>query len=108
MNLLSTLLVAIGIAFLCLGCLPASQICRMNNSNGWKGLLILICLFILGYSGFLYYLMLSPVSSPINFGVSTILFGGSIFVVVVIRYSLQTIKKLHRSEERRVGKECRL
>lgn len=96
LNLCSSLLVATGIAFLCCGCIPAYQICRMNNSNGWKGLLILICLFILGYSGFLYYLTNSPVSSPINLGVSAILFGGSIFVVVVIRYSLQTIKKLHQ------------
>lgn len=96
MNILPIILVSFGILFLCYSCLPASQICTRTKNKGWKVLLGLIGFFIFAYSVFLFYLIFQKSLSNVNLGISGILCSGSIFVVVVINYSLQSIRQLHQ------------
>ncbi|MGR6838169.1 diguanylate cyclase domain-containing protein [Aliivibrio wodanis] len=96
MNILPIILVSFGILFLCYSCLPASQICTRTKNKGWKVLLGLIGFFIFAYSVFLFYLIFQQSLSSVNLGISGILCSGSIFVVVVINYSLQSIRQLHQ------------
>ncbi|MGY3571732.1 putative bifunctional diguanylate cyclase/phosphodiesterase [Vibrio paucivorans] len=88
--------IMIGIAFLVAAYIPARKICRASIQIGWKALLVLICGFIAGYTFVLISLLHSPqTSSPVLFGLSLILLSGSIFVYMVITFSLATILQLN-------------
>ncbi|MEZ8106910.1 putative bifunctional diguanylate cyclase/phosphodiesterase [Vibrio cortegadensis] len=99
MPFFSMLLVTIGIALLIWALTPAQQIKETTNQHGWNLLCNLIRAFIIGYSLFLYSL-LNQAPTLLITGLSLILFGGSIFVVMVIHFSSTTIKELDSLVER--------
>jgi len=78
---------------------PIRTIYKEQNSSGhdiaWKGLGVLVILFILGYILFLLTLLDSELST-IDIVVSFILFSGSCFVVAVTRLSLISIKEIKK------------
>lgn len=94
MNILSIGLVAFGLVFLAVSLKPTIKICKQDQSVGWKLLLLLILFFLLGYLTFLYYLTGIAVVSIVEACLATILFGGSIFVLMVIRFSLRSLEEL--------------
>ncbi|MDW2334552.1 GGDEF domain-containing protein, partial [Vibrio sp. 1069] len=55
---------------------------------------------IFAYAAFLHAIMKKPVASLLETGVSLLLFGGSIFVVLVIKWSNDSILELHSVAER--------
>lgn len=95
MKIMSIFLVALGLIFLLSSLNPAIKICKQEPTIGWKLLLLLIIFFIFGYVGFLYYLTGITVVSIVEACLATILFAGSIFVFMVINFSLRTINELH-------------
>ncbi|WP_241737825.1 putative bifunctional diguanylate cyclase/phosphodiesterase [Vibrio parahaemolyticus] len=62
--------------------------------------MMLISCFIFAYAAFLHAIMKKPVASLLETGVSLLLFGGSIFVVLVIKWSNDSILELHSVAER--------
>ncbi|WP_019612981.1 putative bifunctional diguanylate cyclase/phosphodiesterase [Psychromonas ossibalaenae] len=94
MAVLAMLLVAAGVSFLLFSLKPAVTICRQDNNAGWKILLMLIICFLFGYLLFLYYLYGIDSTSFIENSLAIILFGGSIFVMMVINLSLKSIRKI--------------
>jgi diguanylate cyclase (GGDEF)-like protein len=94
MNILSICLVALGLIFLSQSLKPAIKICKQARSLGWQLLLFLIVFFSIGYCSFLYYLTTITTVSVVEICLSTILFGGSIFVFMVINFSLRSIEDL--------------
>lgn len=94
MNMIPILLVAFGLIFLSMSLKPAIKICRQDLSIGWKLLLLLILFFLLGYVTFFYYLSGIAVVSIVETCLATILFGGSIFVFMVIKFSLRSLEEL--------------
>lgn len=76
------------------------NICSKTDVTGWTFLLLLISCFIFAYAVFARY-HAKPITSLLETGgVSLILFGGSIFVVLVIKWSNDSILKLHTVAER--------
>ncbi|WP_394251634.1 putative bifunctional diguanylate cyclase/phosphodiesterase [Vibrio profundi] len=96
MPIVPSTLVSIGIITLCLGLVQAHNICSLTKHKGWTILSSLIVGFIIGYAYFLSELLLMERSNALVLGVSLILFGGSIFVVMVVRYSLVSISDLNK------------
>ena len=94
MRILSIFIVALGVVFLSTSLKPAIKICKQNRSIGWKLLLVLILFFLLGYLAFLYYLSVIILASIVETFLATILFGGSIFVFMVIKFSLASLEEL--------------
>ncbi|MBD1558681.1 EAL domain-containing protein [Vibrio sp. S9_S30] len=94
MILVADLLVFLGVVFLGLGLRPAIQICQKTHELGWQILLALIIAFGFGYTLFLLYLLNQHSAGFIELGIATILFGGSIFVVLVVSYSQKTINQI--------------
>tara|TARA_Y100001956_G_C4126958_1_gene190688 strand:- start:1501 stop:3108 length:1608 start_codon:yes stop_codon:yes gene_type:complete len=96
---LAVILITAGILLLFLGLLPAKKICAKTKHKSWWALSILIGCFIFGYSFVLASLLISQTIDNILFGLSIILFSGSIFVYMVTTFSLTTINKLHNLAE---------
>jgi len=96
MNILSICLVALGLIFLSTSLRPATQIYKQERSLGWQLLLLLIIFFLIGYCVFLYHLTAITAVSVVEICLSMILFGGSIFVFMVIKFSLRSIEELHQ------------
>lgn len=96
-QILSIAMVAVGIILLISALRPVHQICRLDKENrtGWNILFVLIHFFVLGYSTFCYFLTRTRVTFG-DFVVSLILFGGSIFVVIVVRLSRSAIDNINR------------
>ncbi|MBU2538365.1 MAG: EAL domain-containing protein [Proteobacteria bacterium] len=96
-QILSISMVAVGIILLISALRPVHQICRLDKENrtGWNTLFILIHFFVLGYSTFCYFLTRTSVTFG-DFVVSLILFGGSFFVVIVVRLSRSAIDNINR------------
>lgn len=94
MNILAIMLVTTGLLLLSVSLKPAIVICRQDDHLGWKFLLFLMCLFVLGYLFFLDHLCTIKTASFVELCLSIILFGGSIFVVMVINFSLTSINKI--------------
>lgn len=86
------ILVATGMFFLFLSIKPAIAICKQDRYLGWKFLLLLIISFFLGYLFILYYLYSANDTSFVEKILSVILFGGGVFVTMVINFSLKSIR----------------
>ena len=76
---------------------PAANICRLTASAGWRLLLILMTLFVIGYASFALLLYQSGAASVAEQGLSLILFLGAIFVYVVNQLSLTSLYELNES-----------
>jgi len=88
--------IALGILILSKSLIPATKICRMDNSFGWKTLVILIFLFIFGYLFLLVKIVLASLIGSTLIVFSAVLLGGSIFVALVLSFSLDTILKIRK------------
>ncbi|MEW6501801.1 MAG: EAL domain-containing protein [Thermodesulfobacteriota bacterium] len=90
-------MVAVGILLLASVLHPAHQICLLDRQNrlGWNILFVLIHFFIAGYATFCYSLFRAAITLD-DLVVALILFGGSIFVVVVVRLSRSAIDNINR------------
>ncbi|TXM15168.1 bifunctional diguanylate cyclase/phosphodiesterase [Vibrio parahaemolyticus] len=100
MPTIAFLLVILGLILLCWGWQMTKNICSKTEVPGWTWLLMLISCFIFAYAAFLHAIMKKPVTSLLETGVSLLLFGGSIFVVLVIKWSNDSILELHSVAER--------
>lgn len=87
-------MVSLGILLLVLALIPAAKLCRKDNIYclSWRFLFLFISFFIVGYISFFTSLINHSSATNLDLIVSTILLGGSIFVIIVIRLSLLTIK----------------
>ena len=91
---LAIALILTGILLLLFGLVTARGICARTRHKGWQALSLLITSFVLGYTFVLVSLISSQTIDIVVFGLSIILFCGSIFVYMVTRFSLTTIDKL--------------
>ena len=86
----------LGIALLAQSLRPAYIIYKRELSWGWLCLIILISFFILGYGIMTIAVYYKAVASIFDLVVATILLGGSIFVTLVMQFSLSSINKITR------------
>lgn len=93
MKIVSITMVLVGIVLLALALHPTRKICRRKHQlyAAWKFLAALICFFIIGYILFLNMVLNAP-ASTLEMIVSTILFSGAVFVIMVVRLSLSSIR----------------
>ena len=84
----------LGIALLTQSLRPAYIIYKRELSWGWLCLIILISFFILGYGIMMIAVYYKVVASIFDLVVATILLGGSIFVTLVMQFSLSSINKI--------------
>jgi EAL domain-containing protein (putative c-di-GMP-specific phosphodiesterase class I) len=84
----------VGIIFLAQALKPAYTICRREKNWGWCALTILISLFILGYGIMAVAVYQSNQADIFSLIVASILLGGSVFVVLVMRLSLNSINQI--------------
>lgn len=76
------------------------NICSKTDVPGWIVLLVLITGFIFAYAAFLHEIINKPVATLLETGLALLLLGGSIFVVLVIKWSNDSIHELHAVAER--------
>ncbi|QSX36969.1 GGDEF domain-containing protein [Shewanella sedimentimangrovi] len=95
MNTLAFILVLAGLLGLLFALPRIYQICRVPecSQQGWYVLLALVCLFVLGYIGFLW-LLSAQNTGQLEMIVAFIFFGGGGFVFLVSELSGQTMKQL--------------
>ncbi len=96
-------MVMLGVFLLVLSLVPTQRICRRRNQRdtGWKWLSFLIIFFIIGYLLDISLLSKNIITTQ-DLIVSTILLSGSIFVVLVVRLSLASIRRSeHLAEKER-------
>ena len=92
-DVITRALVLVAALVLAFSLCPARAIYRHPaTSAGWKILFYLILFFIAGYLGFAF-LVRPPVSLP-QFIVAAVFFGGSCFVMIVVRMGLATIRRM--------------
>ncbi|MFA7348639.1 MAG: EAL domain-containing protein [Desulfurivibrionaceae bacterium] len=96
-HIFSISMVVVGIILLISALNPVHLIRRFDKENrtGWNTLFILIHFFVLGYTTFCYFLFRPRITFG-DFVVALILFGGSIFVVIVVRLSRSSIDNINR------------
>ena len=99
MSWLALVLVSFGIVSLCLSLHSAFKICRVSEQIGWRILFGLILFFILGYGAFAAYLFEHIGLNWLNIGIASILFFGSIFVLLVNHLAKQSLEALNRIVE---------
>ena len=97
MNFVPPGLVLAGVAILLVALLPACRICRdaRQTIKGWRGLLILIVGFIVGYIAYDISLIGRELD-PVDYIVSSVFFLGAVFVYLVSRLSMATIREMQR------------
>ncbi|MDP6190018.1 MAG: diguanylate cyclase, partial [Gammaproteobacteria bacterium] len=86
----------IGVILLMYAAQPTLKISKTESNRGWWVLFALICFFIVGYLAYIITLLSMPQATIINLIIASVLFGGSIFVVLVIYLSQFTLEKIHR------------
>ncbi|SON53390.1 putative EAL and GGDEF domains protein [Vibrio tapetis subsp. tapetis] len=96
MLIFADFLMIVAIGLLLLSVKPALIICMKTEEPGWKLLLGLIVAFSIAYVAYLAYLLGKRDANYVDIGMTSILFGGSIFVSIVLRFSLSTILKIER------------
>lgn len=90
---ISYLLVALSLLLLALSIKPAAQICKNDDAFGWKALVALLVLFLIGYSLFFLNLLHRNVDTTLKL-ISIILLGGATFVAIIIPLAHKTILKI--------------
>ncbi|MGR5245495.1 MULTISPECIES: putative bifunctional diguanylate cyclase/phosphodiesterase [Vibrio] len=81
---------------LCWGWIKTKSICSKTDVSGWGWLLLLITGFIASYALYLHSITKKEFVSLLDMAVSLSLFGGSIFVVLVLKWSNDSINELHK------------
>jgi diguanylate cyclase (GGDEF)-like protein len=93
-NLSSLAFTLLGVFLLIRALKSAYSIFKSTQTWGWCALVILISLFIVGYSLLAFSLYSAPQESMVNLMVAGILLGGSVFVTLVMKLSFSSIKAL--------------
>ena len=98
LTLFALLLLLAGTACLLLALPPTKTICDLESTHrlAWRWLGAFILLFLAGY---LYYILSPPDPGPAHLQdllLSLILCGGGVFVILVVRLSLQTLNSIKR------------
>lgn len=83
-----------GIILLAQALRPAYIICKRDLSWGWRALVSLISLFIFGYAIMAAALYQASQADVFDLVVAVILLGGSVFVALVMKFSLVSIDKI--------------
>ncbi|MEN8258354.1 MAG: EAL domain-containing protein [Thermodesulfobacteriota bacterium] len=93
MKIVSIAMVLVGIVLLAFSLNPTRKICQRKHQlyASWKFLGALIIFFIIGYILFLNMVLNAPASS-LEVIVASILFSGAVFVIMVVRLSLASIR----------------
>jgi diguanylate cyclase (GGDEF)-like protein len=93
LKFVSIAMVLVGVILLAFSLKPTIKICRRKHQlyTSWKFLGILIVFFIGGYLLFLNLVLKAP-ASTLEMIVASILFSGAIFVIMVVRLSLASIR----------------
>lgn len=94
MYLLATSLIIVGTLLLLAGYQTACIICANTRHIGWRWLRRLIFAFVTGYLSVLALVLYQQTVDVTVFALCLILFGGSIFVYMVVSYSYSTIEQL--------------
>ena len=94
---ISITLVIIAIGLLLASLYPARSLTRDDplNTRGWLALMFLICFFVISYI-YYTYILVSTDPGWVSLAVSTILFGGGVFVGLIIRMSVVAIRNSKR------------
>lgn len=95
-KIFSLLSVAAGFLLLGYSLKPACQICRNDKAWGWKVLAGLILSFMAGYAFFLIMMIGRPKIDDTLVVLSMILFGGAIFVSLIVPLALNSILSFNR------------
>ncbi|KTF10285.1 putative bifunctional diguanylate cyclase/phosphodiesterase [Pseudoalteromonas sp. 10-33] len=95
-NLLIVIL--LGILLLGFSIRPIVTICKKTKDMAWSLLLVLVTLFIFGYCWILHYFANNTLENLVVISISLILFGGGIFVFLIMRLSLKSILEIEKSE----------
>ena len=91
LSVLSTICVGVGLCLLLVTLKPAIWIARSSQNRAWFFLIVLIVFFIIGYTGFLYELLVATVS-VVDLVISLVLGGGGLFVIMVVSLSRRSIE----------------
>ena len=102
LQVISIGMVVMGVLLLALSLFPTQEICRKRNQlyKEWKWLAALILFFILGYLLYINILLKSIFITSQHLVVATILLSGSVFVIMVVRLSLASIRRSEHLTER--------
>jgi diguanylate cyclase (GGDEF)-like protein len=95
LGLINFALVVVGIFFLLLSLRSARNILKEQDANriGWLVLFALILLFITGYV-FFAYTLLGKQATTLSEILSVMLFGGGLFVILVVNMSLGSLREM--------------
>ena len=94
MFLYSVISLLIGVVILSCSIVSLHRICKRSPTKGWCLLRLLVVFFVFGYLGYLNYLMSSGVTTVADTLVSSIMLGGSVFVILVSRYSHRSLLEI--------------
>ncbi|MCH1924922.1 EAL domain-containing protein [Shewanella sp. C32] len=87
------IVVALGLMLLVRSLKPAALICKNDDAIGWKALITLLILFVIGYSLFFINLFYSKIDTSLQL-ISVMLLGGATFVAIIIPQAHKTILKI--------------
>ncbi len=95
-KIFSIFFVAAGIAGLFFGLIPTLRICHKAEKHftAWRVLASFIMFFVIGYVSLLYLLQAQDTVPYTYLLIALVLFGGSLFVTLVVRLSLHSIEEL--------------
>ncbi|MDX2370357.1 MAG: bifunctional diguanylate cyclase/phosphodiesterase [Colwellia sp.] len=93
------IIIIVGTLFLIASLRPTFNICRKEDNIAWCFLFCSIVLFIVGYLGIIYYFFSFEFDPLVVSIISCILFGGGIFVFLVIKLSYKSILKIESAVE---------
>ncbi|MEI8634559.1 diguanylate cyclase [Vibrio sp. PP-XX7] len=96
MKYIALTIVASGIGLLIFSLKPAQQITRHHQMAGWQILIRFIYISLLGYLIFFGELLVSDSVSTMMFLMAAVLLAGSLFVVLSVSLSLDTIQATNR------------
>ena len=96
LKLLALLLVILGALFLVQSLAAARLLLKdeYGHPGGWKMLLVFVVLFLFGYVGYGVMLAARPLET-IDLVIATVFCGGGLFVVLVVRISVRTVRHVH-------------
>jgi hypothetical protein len=92
---LALLLTISGVICLLYATRPTLKMSTSESHVGWRILLALLCFFIVGYLVYFIVLLEMTNANLIHLMLASILFGGSIFVILVIHLSRFTLEQKH-------------
>ncbi|QYJ86433.1 GGDEF domain-containing protein [Shewanella mesophila] len=96
MTAIAIFIVLIGLIGLLASLIPSYHLCHLHpqQAQGWRLLMSMIGVFIVGYIGFIW-ILLGIATETLEMVVSAIFCGGGMFVWIIVKMSQETILQLH-------------